>query len=183
VPHTVAEPSSDLILPSAESLQQEEISRVLEARMSNRRDTPAHQIAKRSHVTPVRVGDQRDHPDCENRSEGGLAGEDDRAGQNGRHGVFDDQQCPPRLQCEGEQHTGSDRIHTAGNGEEPAIQFGTRLLIGLQQHPGRGRHQHHTTTKKRPASAATTRKMCVLSEVMRSVNQWWRGGGRLIMAA
>jgi hypothetical protein len=39
------------------------------------------------------------------------------------------------------------------------------------------------TTKKRPASTATTRKVCVLSEVMRSVSQWWRGGGRLIMAA
>src|SRR5688500_14866299 len=51
VPHTV-EPSSDLILPSAESWQQEEISRVLEARMSNGRDTPAHQDAKRSRVTP-----------------------------------------------------------------------------------------------------------------------------------
>jgi hypothetical protein len=41
------------------------------------------------------------------------------------------------LQCQGEQHTGSDRIHTASNGEKPTIQFGTRLLIGLQQHPRR----------------------------------------------
>jgi len=37
-PHTV-EASSALILPSAESLQQEGISRVLEARMSNGRAT------------------------------------------------------------------------------------------------------------------------------------------------
>jgi len=58
-PHTV-EASSALILPSAESLQQEGISRVLEARMSTR-DTPAHEDAKRSLVTPVWVGDQRDH--------------------------------------------------------------------------------------------------------------------------
>jgi len=42
MPHTDAEPSSDLILPSAESLQQEEISRVLEAMISGGRDTPAH---------------------------------------------------------------------------------------------------------------------------------------------
>jgi hypothetical protein len=49
-----------------------------------------------------------------------------------------------RLQCEGDQHTGSDRIHTAGDGEEPTIQFGTRLLIRLQQHPWRRRHQHHS---------------------------------------
>jgi hypothetical protein len=35
-----------------------------------------------------------------------------------------------------EQHTCSDRVHTAGNGEEPAIQFRTRLLIRLQQLAG-----------------------------------------------
>jgi hypothetical protein len=73
----------------------------------------------------------------------GWKGRNEYAGDNGRHGVFDDQQCPPRLQCQGEQHTGSDRVHPASNGEEPAIQFGTRLLIGLQQHPGHRCHQHH----------------------------------------
>ena len=29
-----------------------------------------------------------------------------------------------------------------GNGEEPAIQFGTDFPIGLQQHLGRRRHEH-----------------------------------------
>jgi hypothetical protein len=89
MPHTDAEPSSDLILPSAESLQQEEISRVLEARMSNGRDTPAHQDAKRSHTTPVLISDQRDHADCEDGSECWLEGKDDRAGHN-------DRTCPVR---------------------------------------------------------------------------------------
>jgi hypothetical protein len=37
-----------------------------------------------------------------------------------------------RTQCQGEQHTRSDRIHAAGDGEEPTIQFRTRLLIRLQ---------------------------------------------------
>jgi hypothetical protein len=49
-----------------------------------------------------------------------------------------------RLQCEGEQHTCSNRIPTAGNGEHPTIQFHARLLIGLQQHLGRRRHKHHS---------------------------------------
>jgi hypothetical protein len=46
-----------------------------------------------------------------------------------------------------EQHTCSDRVHTACDGEEPAIQFRTRLLIGLEQHPGR-RHQNHGHDKE-----------------------------------
>jgi hypothetical protein len=75
-----------------------------------------------------------------NRSEGRLKWKDEYAGDNGSHGVFDDQQRPPRLQCQGEQHTGSDRVHTASNGEKPPIQFGTRL----QQHSRRRRHQHHS---------------------------------------
>jgi len=74
----------------------------------------------------------------------GWKGRIDRAGNNGRHGVFDGQLCPARLQCEGEQRTGRDRVHAAGDAEEPAIQFRTRLLIGLQQHPRRRRHQHHS---------------------------------------
>jgi hypothetical protein len=78
---------------------------------------------------------------------------------DGRQGVFDYQQCPPRLQCRGEQHTGSDRIHAARNGEEPTIQFGTRLLIGLQQHPRRRRHQRHSHYEEKASEAATTRKM------------------------
>lgn len=45
---------------------------------------------------------------------------------------------------EGKQHTGSDRIHTAGNCEKPTIQFRTRLLIGLQQHPRCRGHQHNS---------------------------------------
>jgi hypothetical protein len=45
---------------------------------------------------------------------------------------------------EGEQHTRGDRVHTARDGEEPAVQFGTCLLVRLQQHPGRQRHQHHS---------------------------------------
>jgi hypothetical protein len=49
-----------------------------------------------------------------------------------------------RLQCEGEQHTCSNRIPTAGNGEHPTIQFRARLLIGLLQHLGRRRHKHHS---------------------------------------
>jgi hypothetical protein len=51
------------------------------------------------------------------------------------HGVFDDQQCAARPPGEGEQHTCSDRVHAAGNGEEPAIQFRTGSLIGLQKAP------------------------------------------------
>ena len=42
-----------------------------------------------------------------------------------------------------EQHTGGDRVHAAGNGEEPTIQFSTDFLIRLQQHPGRRRHEHY----------------------------------------
>jgi hypothetical protein len=57
--------------------------------------------------------------------------------------VFDDQQCPARPQCQGKQHTRSDRVHAAGNGKEPAIQFRASYLVGLQQHPRCRRHQHH----------------------------------------
>jgi hypothetical protein len=88
-------------------------------------------IRKQSHVTPVRVGDQRDHTDCEDGSEGGLERKDEYAGDNGSHGVFDDQQRPARLQCQGEQHTGSDRVHTAGDGEEPPIQFRTYQMAQM----------------------------------------------------
>ena len=44
--------------------------------------------------------------------------------------MFDDQQRLAKSQCRG------DRVHTAGNGEEPAIQVRTCLLIGLQQPTG-----------------------------------------------
>ena len=118
--------------------------------MSSARDTPAHQDGNVLHVTPVRVGDQRHHPNREDGSEGGLEGKDDRAGHNDRTCQFDDQQCPARLQRKGEQHSRGDRVHTAGNSEEPAIQFGTDVLIGLQQHPGRRRHQHHGHDKEKP---------------------------------
>jgi hypothetical protein len=60
---------------------------------------------KQSHVTPVGVRDQRDQPDCENRSEEGLERKNDHASHNRHHGVFDDQQCPPRSVGKGEQHT------------------------------------------------------------------------------
>jgi hypothetical protein len=104
VPHTVAEPSSDLILPSTESLQQEEISRALEARISGGRDTPAHQDGNARTSRQYGVGDQRHHPDCKNRGEGGLERKDDRASHNRHHGVFDDQRRPARPHREGEQH-------------------------------------------------------------------------------
>ena len=51
--------------------------------------------------------------------------------------------------CKDEQHTRSDR-HAASKGEEPAIQFGTDVLIGLQQGPGRRRHQHRGHHKDKP---------------------------------
>ena len=38
---------------------------------------------------------------------------------------------------------GGDRVHSAGNAEEPTIQFSTDFLIRLQQHPGRRRHEHY----------------------------------------
>ena len=73
---------------------------------------------------------------------------------------FDNQQCPARPLCEGEQHTGGDRVHAAGNGEEPPIQFRTCYLVRLPQHPRRADAISTTaTTKKRPANAAATRKM------------------------
>jgi hypothetical protein len=49
------------------------------------------------------------------------------------HWVFDDQQ---RL---AQSRVGVIALHTAGNGEEPAIQLRTCLLIGLQQQPRRRR--------------------------------------------
>ncbi|HEX5906045.1 MAG TPA: hypothetical protein VFY56_03435 [Propionibacteriaceae bacterium] len=60
------------------------------------------------------------------------------------------------LQCEGKQHTGSNRIHTAGNDEKPAIQLIVYLLIGLHEHSDADAISTTATTKKRPASAATT---------------------------
>jgi hypothetical protein len=85
------------------------------ARMSSGRNTRAHQDG--NNRTSGQYGYAiNDHPDCEDGSEGGLKGKDDRAGHNRRHGVFDDQQCPPRLQCESEQHTGSDQLHITRDG-------------------------------------------------------------------
>lgn len=72
---------------------------------------------------------------------------------------FDDQQCSAGSQCQGEQHARRDRVHAAGNGEEPAVQFGTCLLIGCNNTPGADAISTTATTKKRPANAATTRKM------------------------
>ena len=72
------------------------------------------------------------------------------AGHNDCAYLFDDQERPARLLCKRKQHTRGDRVHAAGDGEEPAIQFGTDLLIGLQQHPGRRRHQHHGHDKEKP---------------------------------
>jgi hypothetical protein len=61
--------------------------------------------------------------------------------------------------CRGEQHSRSDRVHAAGNGEEPAIQFGTDLLIGRNSTQGADAISTTATTKKSPASVAATRKM------------------------
>ncbi len=42
-----------------------------------------------------------------------------------------------RPQCQGEQHTRSDRVHAASDVEEPASQLRTDFLIGPQPQPGR----------------------------------------------
>jgi hypothetical protein len=65
------------------------------------------------------------------------------AGHNDGAYLFDDQERPARLLCKRKQHTRGDRVHAGGDGEEPAIQLGTNILIGLQQHPERRRHQHY----------------------------------------
>jgi hypothetical protein len=56
---------------------------------------------------------------------------------------FENQSGPAQSPSEGEQHTGGDRVHAAGNGKEPTIQFSTDFLIRLQQHPGRRRHERY----------------------------------------
>jgi hypothetical protein len=43
---------------------------------------------------------------------------------------------PAQSPSQGEQHTGGDRVHAAGNAEEPTIQFSTDFLIRLQQPQG-----------------------------------------------
>ena len=116
-PHTV-EASSALILPSAESLQQEGISRVLEARMSNGRATRQPTKMQTVRVTPVWVGDQRDHS--------------------------------------------ADRAATA---------------LGCRRHKHHCHHEEKACERgNHPDDVRSLRGHGVC-------NQWWRGGGRLIMAA
>jgi len=50
---------------------------------------------------------------------------------------FDDQESPFGSVCEGEQDAAGDRVHAAGDGEEPAVRLGAGELIGLEQYPGR----------------------------------------------